>query len=40
MYMDVGATDSIWGREEGAEEGFTEGWHSSWFLRHDSLNFY
>ena len=24
MYMDVGATDSIWGREEGAEEGFTE----------------
>lgn len=21
--MEVGATDSIWGREEGAEEGFT-----------------
>ena len=23
MYMEVGATDSILGREEGAEEGFT-----------------
>ena len=23
MYMEVGATDSIWGREEEAEEGFT-----------------
>lgn len=33
----MGATDSIWGREEGAEEGSQERWHSSWFLRHDSF---